>query len=218
MKRDTKILIGLIALLLAVAIIFPQTMLGIPFVAMALGRDRERFAVKGGGLMKSAILASGGVLNTMSDLGWIMESQLVIDKNVIVIKDERGFVVNAIEGGEDWKFDVTLGQVSLDEINLILNGPIVYRHFYYCSQLASGIYQEVYIPLAKITNPVELPFKAGEQRKLKCTIQALIPKGAVTVTPAGFNVPVDCYGIIVENAVKLGEVTTTSGTIFTAAV
>jgi len=218
MKRSTVFSIGLVVLLLAVAVIFPQIAIGIPFVAMALGRDRDRFAVKGGGLMKSAVIASGGVLAAMSDLGWIMESQLVIDKNIIIIKDERGFVVNAISGGEDWKFDITLGQVSVDEINLSKNGSSEYRHFYYCSQLASGIYQEIYIPLAKIINPVELPFKAGEQRKLKCTIQALMPKGAVTVTPAGFNVPVDCYGVIVENAVKLGEVTTVTGTIFTAAV
>lgn len=85
-------------------------------------------------------------------------------------------------------------------------------------KLSNGRFQELYIPLAKITNAVELKFKSPDKRLVKVTIQALMPKGAVTVTPSGLNVPADAYGVLVENAAALGSVTTSTGTIYTAAV
>lgn len=185
---------------------------------MANIKSRDRFNVKGGGLLKSAVIASGGALVTMDDLGYLDESGIMIDPGMVQWDDERGFVINSIPGVETWKFTANLMQSSIDEINLVKNGWNWYRHFYYYVKLANGLFQEMYIPLAKIINSLDLKYKAPDKRLVKVEILALMPKGVVTVVPAELSVPADAYGIIIENAAAKGEVTTATGTIYTAAV
>lgn len=216
MKNIFKIAL-LIAFLVA-CLVVPGFSLGLPFVALALARDRTRINVKGGGLLKTEVIASGGSAVTMLDLGYLDESGLTIERNMTEFRDDKGNVINVISGGEDWKFDIVLQQSSIDEINLVKNSADEFRHFYYQNKLANGRFQEIYIPLAKIINALELKFKAPDKRLIKVTIQALMPKGAVTVTPAAFNVPADAYGVIIESATAQGEITTATGTIYTAAV
>jgi hypothetical protein len=187
---------------------------------MANERNRSRFSVKGGGLLKSAVVASGGALTTMDDLGYLESTDFTVDRKMIEYTDESGSLVNVVSGGEDWRIKTVLMQVGIDEINLILSQGAAYRHFYYCAYLDMlAKYQEIYIPLGRIISPLNLSFKAGEKRNIPIEIVALMPKGAVTVTPAGLNVPAGAYGVIVETATTaLGQVTTSTGTIYTAAV
>jgi hypothetical protein len=187
---------------------------------MSIARNRDRFAVKGGGLLKTAVIASGGALTSMDDMGYLQETDLVIDRKMLEYTHEDGTIVNVISGGEDWRLKPVLYQVGIDEINLIVAQGSSYRHFYYKAYMP-GIdkFQELYIPLARIISPLNFKFKAGERRNIPLEIVALMPTGAVSVTPAGLNVPAGAYGVIVETATTaLGEVTTATGTIYTAAV
>jgi hypothetical protein len=185
---------------------------------MSLIKDRARFNNRGGGLLKSKVIASGGAFTSLDDLGYLDESGLGIDPKIVQWDDERGFVINALPGGEEWRLTTTLMQSGADEIALARSSPSEYRHWYYQAKLANGSYQEIYIPLGKIVSKLDLGFKK-DKRLIKLEILALMPKGIVTVTPAGLSVPADAYGVIVETAVApLGEVTTPSGTIYTAAV
>jgi hypothetical protein len=153
-------------------------------------------------------------------VGYIQETDLIIDRKMTEYVHEDGTIVNVISAGEDWRLKPVLYQVGIDEINLILAQGSAYRHFYYKAYMP-GIdkFQEIYIPLARILSPLNLKFKAGERRNIPLEIVALMPKGAVSVTPAGLSVPADAYGVIVETATTaLGQVTTATGIIYTAAV
>lgn len=208
----------LVVIILGVAIFGAAGLAAVPFVAMALGKNRQTFSNKGGGLLKLRELTSGGALTTMEDIGYLSESGLNIDPKMVEHVDERGFVINALSGGEEWRWKSTLMQVSIDEINTLKTAQNKFFHLYYKSAaLPNGNIQEIYIPLVKIVNVLELSFK-NDKRTIEVEFLALMPKGAVTVTPSGFNVPADSYGTIVENASALGEVTTANGTIYTAAV
>lgn len=204
----------LCALALLLLAVFPPALFALPF-AMALGRDRQRVNVKGGGLWKTEILETGGVLAVMVDIGYMDQTNWSIDRLMQKIVDEKGNVIHVLSGGEDWTFTLILKQTSIDEINFARGDE--FRHFYYQVKLSNGRYQEVYIPLAKVISTTELEFKAPNERKLSVTVQALMPKGAVTVVPAGLSVPADAYGVIVENAAPVGSVTTTNGDVYTAA-
>lgn len=168
--------------------------------------------------MQLAPLTSGGVLTSMDDAGYLDESGLNIDPKMVEWVDERGFVINSLSGGEIWKWTSKLQQSSLAMINLIRSYTSYFHMYYKSAALPNGNVQEIYIPLVKIVNALTLSFKAGEKRLIELELTSLMPKGAVTVTPAGLSVPDSSYGIIVENAVALGPVTTANGTIYTAAV
>ncbi len=201
-----------VGLMILIVALFPF----VPVFAMAQLRDRTRINVKGGSLWKTEVIASGGSATTMLDLGYLHQTSWKIDRFMQKITDEVGNTVHVISGGEDWEFTFQLKQTSIDEINFAKDDS--FRHFYYKVKLSNGRFQEVYIPLAKVSSVVELAFQAPNERLLSVTITAIMPKGAVTVTPSGLNVPADAYGVIVENAAALGEVTTSTGTIYTAAV
>ena len=212
------------AILLLTAFLFVisggiTAMFSLPIIGMALGKDRQKFSNKGGGEVRIAELTSGGAATTMDIVGFVDESGLNIDPKMVQWDDERGFVINSLDAGEEWRFKTKLMQSSIDEINLIKNSRNKYYHLYYKSAaFPNGNIQEVYIPLVKIISVLDLPFKRGEKRMIEVEFLALMPKGAVNVTPAGFNVAADTYGVIVENADALGQVTTPTGTIYTAAV
>ena len=208
----------IVIMILGVAFFGAAGLMAVPFVAMALGKNRQTFSNKGGGLLKIKELTNGGSSTTMDDAGYLSGSGLNIDPKMVEHVDERGFMINAISGGEEWRWKSTLMQVSIDEINLLKTAQNKFFHLYYKSAaLPNGNIQEIYIPLVKIVNVLELPFK-NDKRSIEVEFLALMPKGAVSVTPSGFNVAADSYGTIVENASALGEVTTQTGTIYTAAV
>lgn len=190
----------------------------LPIIGLALQKDRNRFSNKGGGLLKLKEIASGGSFTSMDDIGYLGESGLNIDPKMLEIVDERGFMINSITSGEEWRFKTTILQVSIDEINLLKQAQNKYYHLYYKSAaLPNGNIQEIYIPLVKIVNVLELSFK-NDKRNIQVEFLALMPKAALTVTPSGLSVAADSYGTILEGSSAVGEVTTSSGTIYTTIV
>jgi hypothetical protein len=214
--RSNKGAVALVILIAVLALWLPEVLLGLPVVAMANQKDRERFAVKGGGIAKIKEVASGGAFTTMDFIGYTEETDILIDQDMVEFKDERGFLINLVSSGEMWKVTIQLLQVGIDEINLLKTAANKYFHFYYQAQLRNGNYQEVYIPLCKIMPKVPLNFKPGK-RSIPVEIVALMPKGAITSSPADYNVPADAYGVIIENAAAKGEIVTNTGTLYTAA-
>lgn len=211
-RNQTAILLITAALLILIG--GTTALLSLPVIGMALGKTRQTFSNKGGGLLKIKEIASGGAFTTMDDIGYLEESGLNIDPKMVTHDDERGFIINALSSGEEWRFKTKLMQVSIDEINLLKTSQNKYFHIYYKSAaFPNGNIQEIYIPLVKVISVIDLPFKA-DKRQIEVEFLALMPKAALTVVPAGLSVLVDTYGTIVENAVAVGEVTTTTGTIF----
>lgn len=189
---------------------------------MALGKSRVRINAKGGGiLIKATALTSGGALTTMDDLGYVESVELTDEPSIQEAVDAAGAMANAIEGSRKVTVKAVLLQSSYDEINLVNTAEGKFFHLYIQVKQDNPTvtYQEAYLPLCKITSSLTLGYQANNTRKIEVMFTALMPKGAVTVTPSGLNVAAGLYYVLVDTATTaLGQVTTANGTIYTAAV
>lgn len=189
---------------------------------MALGKSRTRINSKGKGvLLKLAEIASGGALTSMDDVGYLTDCSIVVEDAMVDSVDAGGQMINSQSGSEKVTIKGTLKQTSADEINLVNNAGNKFHHAYLQVQLDSPTvtYQEWYAPVCKIKPGVTLEFKSATERTIALEIVLLMPKGAVSVTPAGLNVAAGSYYTFAETATTpLGQVTTSTGTIYTAAV
>lgn len=205
------------AVILVLAILHPEVAVLFPAIGMALAKDRLRFAVKGFISIKVKELTSGGAATTMDFLGYTESTDFMIDHEMVEYRDEEGYLRHRLSSQETWRKTIQLLQLGIDEINLLKTANGKFFHVYGVARLVNGNYQEIYMPLCTISPKVDLKFLAGK-RSMPVEITALMPKGAVTVTPADYNVAADTYGVIIENAAAKGEITTATGTIYTAAV
>lgn len=189
---------------------------------MALGKSRVRINAKGGGiLLKAYELASGGAVTAMNDLGYVESVELMDEPSMQEAVDAAGAMANAVEGSRKVTVKAVLMQSGYDEINLVNTAEGKFFHVYLQVKQDNPTvtYQEAYIPLAKITSALTLSYQANNTRKIEVVFTALMPKGAVSVTPAGLNVAAGLYYVLVDTATTaLGQVTTATGTIYTAAV
>jgi hypothetical protein len=185
---------------------------------MALQKDRTRLNVKGGGLLKIRQLTSGGAETTMLDVGYLDETTFTIEGDFTVSQSEDGQVVEALTSGEVVKIKSVLKQSTKDEIDVIATAEGKYFHAYYYCVLGNGNYQEIYIALCKINPNLSLEYKRGTERKVPIEIVALTPKGTVTVTPSAFNTTPPAVFVMTEAGSAYGQVTTATGTIYSAAV
>jgi hypothetical protein len=186
---------------------------------MALGKDRTRINVKGGGLFKIEEITSGGVLTSMRDLGFIQSCDFTDVHSMVESVSADGKLLNNQSGGNKPEMSVVLMQTTADEINLLANLQNKLYHVYYQVLLDGPTvrYQEIYAPCCRISQGLTLKFASATMRTLEVKVSILWPKTAVTVTPAGLSVPAGQYYTIAETATTpLGEVTTATGTIYTA--
>jgi hypothetical protein len=189
---------------------------------MALGKSRLRINARGRGiLVKAYELTSGGAITTMSDLGYVESAELMDEPNMVESVDAAGDMAQIIEGSRKATLKVVLKQTTYDEINFVNGSTDKLYHVYLQVKLdnTTTTYQEVYIPLARITGNLTLSYANSTERKIELVFTALMPKGVVTVTPAGLSVPAGYYYTLADTATTaLGQVTTANGTVYTAAV
>jgi len=188
---------------------------------MSLGKYRNRINSRAKAYsLKLYELASGGAVTAMSDIGYIESAELVDEPSLVESVDAAGDLVNSIVGSQKATLKVVLKQTSYDEINLVNTAGDKPFHVYLQVKLddPTTTFQELYIPLAKITSPLTLSYAAGTERKIEITFTMLMPKGTVTVTPAGLSVAAGKYYALVDTAATaLGAPTTANGTVYTAA-
>jgi hypothetical protein len=188
---------------------------------MALGRNRTRINIKGGGLFKIEQIASGGALTSMRDVGFIKSVDFEDAHNMVESVSADGKFLNIQSGGNKPTMTVVLLQTTADEIGLLANLQNLLWHCYYQVLLDGPVvtYQEIYAPCCRITQGLTLKYASATERTLELKVSILWPKATVTVTPAGLSVPFGSSYTVVETATTpLGEVTTATGTIYTAAV
>jgi len=189
---------------------------------MALGKSRLTISARGRGItLKAYELTSGGAATTMTDLGYCSSVEFVDDPGTVEHVDAAGDMVQTNEGQRKVTLKAILKQSSYDEINLITGASGKFYHVYLHIKAdnPTATLQEIYIPLAKITSALTLNYASATERTIECTFTALMPKGAVSVTPAGLNVAAGLYYVLVDTATTaLGQVTTATGTLYTAAV
>jgi hypothetical protein len=201
-------------LLLLCLFVFP---LAIPFVALALARDRTRQDVNGGGLLKVRQI-SPTPADPWLDLGFLGGTDFGDEHSIIKWIDEVGNVINAQTGQREAGIKSILYQTSIDEINLLKNARGQYFDvYYYKKNLETGKIQEISACCCKLKPGPVLSMKSNSQRTLALEIYFLAPKAAFTRTPIGFNVVADEPYVIAEQAsTPLGAPTDTASSLATA--
>ena len=189
---------------------------------MALGRNRQRINVKAKEYaIKIRQLTSGGAETTMLDIGLLTSIKFSQVPNMVDSKDAGGDLVHSQEGSRMVLLEGVMKQTTKEEIEAVKDTSGKFYHAYMIARLDNGTvyYQEFYIPLCIIEPAIVLDYVSDTERTIAFKAKALMPKAAVTVTPAGFNVAAETYYTMTETATTaLGQVTTAAGTIYTAAV
>lgn len=216
MKPKSLIILLAFIILVVVCVIAPTlSLIGVPFFAMALSRDRTRINVKGGGLAKIREI-SPTQTDGLSDLGYLGGSDVNDEHNVIEIVDETGSLIDALSGGQKAYMKTVLKQTSADEINLLRNAVGKYYDFYYYAKLNNGRFQELSAIPCKIKPGQVLSYKSATERTIEVTIYFLNPKAAATRAPVAYNVIADQPYVLIEGAAATGvptEITTTFTTL-----
>lgn len=207
--------LAFLALLIACFLVPAWPVLGLPLIGLALGRDRTRINVKGGGLLKLRE-TSPTQTDTFSDAGYLGGTDLNDEHNMLEIIDEVGNLIDALSGGRKAMLKGILKQTSIDEINLLKNAVGKYYDAYYYVKLNNGRFQELTAIPCKIKPGPVLSFKSATERTIELTIYFLAPKASATRAPVAYNVTVDEPYVLIEGAAATGvptEATTTFGTL-----
>ena len=189
-------------------------LLAIPVIGMALGKDRRRVNVKGGGLLRLREI-SPSQTDTFSDVGYLGGSGLNDEHSMIEIIDEVGNLIDALSGARKAVFTTTLKQSTLDEINLLKNAVGKYYDLYYYVKLANGSIQELTAIPVKIKAGPVLEYKSATERTIQVTIYMLAPKATATRAPTVYNVTVDEPYVLIENGSAQGAPTEATSTFAT---
>jgi hypothetical protein len=187
-------------------------MLALP-VFGAVTRDRTRFNVKGGGMLKLRQI-SPAASNTFLDVGYLGGTDFNDTKTNVTQKDEKGIVVNFNESEQEVILKSLLKQTGIDEIGLLKGSTGIYYEAYYSALLTNGNTQELNFPCCKVDASVKLGYKPGD-RMLDITIHALAVKAAFVRNPVGYNIAADQAYVLVENAVALGAPADTAAAVAT---
>ena len=187
---------------------------------MALGKQRIRTNVKGGGTLKLRILHPTPV-DVFTDVGYLGGTNLDDTRNMVQTMDERGLVIDYEEGSSEPVLKCVLHQSAADEINLVKDADGKYYEAYYVVKTAEGKFQELDIPIVKIKCGAILEFAAAKERTidLEMHMLAVVTIGAtITRAPTGFNMDttVNPYYVLVENAAAINAPSDAGATVKTA--
>lgn len=154
---------------------------------MALGLDRRRINVKGGGQLFVREIDPTPAAS-LSSVGFIDSDNFIDEHSIVESVDSKGDFIDAKSGARKVTIKSVLKQTSKDEIDLMTSLALGrYYEAYYVVQLNNGSYQEFVAPVCRIIPGVNLEFKSATERHIELTIQVLAPKAALTRTPSAYN-------------------------------
>ena len=165
---------------------------------MALAKDRSRISVRGGGDLRVRPLKP-----TPNDTWLVLGYQggTTIDDGYSMVEcvDEKGLLIEYLDGQEIVKVTGKLMQSTIDEINHLKVVGTLWE-MYYCVKLANGNYQEYSFPLTRFSFGPTLAMEANKLRDIPFETRCLAVKAAMTRTPTAFNIAVDQAYVLTENA------------------
>jgi len=178
---------------------------------MALGKARTSFNVRGGGLLKTREL-----IPTPSDpwveLGYIQNTQFADEHVMVEAQDERGLMIDWIDGGQGVVISGNLMQSAIDEVNFFKGLSLKYHDLYYYVPLANGQFMEV-VAIGRFKPGFTLAFAAATLRALPFEFHCLPAKIALTRAPTTFNFAINDMYVVTQNAAAQNAPTDTAATI-----
>lgn len=176
-------------------------------------RDRSKIIAKGGGTLYLRELKAG---ESFWDAGYLSEVSLASDVELAKVIDGAGNLLDEKETGKTITLSATLLQSSKEEIDKILNASEKYFDVFYSVKVKDDLFQEIYIPLAKVRPKGTVTYKA-EARTLAIEIVALMGKHTndetVTTQNGSITVKVGTYFTLIEGSSSVGLPTTPAETI-----
>lgn len=166
---------------------------------MALGFDRRRISVKGGGTLKIRQIDPTPAA-TFDTLGFITDTTFADEHTLVESVDDAGRYIDAKSGAQKVTLTTTLMQTTKEEIDTMKTAEGKYFEVYYVVQLNNANYQELLFPVCRIEPGATLEYKSATQRTIAIKIHALAPATALTRTPTTWNSSQWQYYVLYENA------------------
>jgi hypothetical protein len=216
MNFKTKLLI-LAGLFLALAFFHPITMLGLPVIGMALGKDRSRINVRGGGTLLMRELKPTAT-DGFSDMGVVESIVLSDESGMIDIPDAEGNALEYLQGSRRVGIEITLAQTSKDEVDFVTNCGGKYYDVFYAVPMEDLTTQSISFCLVKFKPGNQLTFAGSTKRTCKLTGVALAPKAAFTRTPTAFNIVKNAPFVVYQNLTPGATPSDTASSVATAII
>jgi hypothetical protein len=169
---------------------------------MALGTDRRRINVKGGGILQVREIDPTPNDN-FSSLGFIKSDTFLDEHSMVESIDSKGDQIDNKSGGHAVTWTSVLMQTSKDEIDLMADAEAKYYEVYYRVQLNNGDYQMIVFPVCRIKPGFSLEFQSATERTIELEIRALAPAIALAArTPsAEYDTAVwEAYSLVESSA------------------
>jgi hypothetical protein len=169
---------------------------------MALGFNRRRINVKGGGTLQ--VREVDPTPGSWQTIGFIKDSTFVLEPQMVESIDDKGDQIDNKIGGKKASWRATLMQSSKDEYQLVKDAEEKIYEMYYHVLNADGNHFEVVFPLVRIKPGFESSFQAATERGIQVEFYALAPATALTRTPTAYNSLQWEPFVISENASEQG--------------
>lgn len=213
---NIKHLIILAGLLLVLFLIFgAPALLGLPVIGMALGKDRSRINVRGGGDILIRELKPTPV-DAFTNLGIVEKFEIIPDLGMMEIPDAEGNLLDWLSGLKKFGVNITLAQSSKEEIDFVNNAGGKYFDVLYNVPMEDTTTQQFSICLLKIAPGTPLTFAGSTKRPVVLSGMALAPSAAYTRTPTAFNIVKNVPIVIYQNATPAATPTDVAATLYAA--
>jgi len=183
---------------------------------MALGKSRIKTNIKGGGALKLRML-SPTPADTFSDAGYLNSTDVDDVRNMMESSDERGLVIDYLEGSSAPVLRSVLKQSGIDEITLVKDADGKYYEAYYAVTTKEGKVQEYDFFIVKIKPGAVLKFAAATERTIELEMHMLAVNASASITrnPVAYNMDpaVNPYYVLTENATAQGAPADTGATV-----
>lgn len=185
---------------------------------MALGKNRRRINVKGGGEFLIRELAPTPS-DTFLDLGFIESVELNDDNQMVDIADAEGNLLDYLGGLRSLGVKITLAQSSFDELDWLLNTSGKYFDALYNVYLEGlAEWQSWSFPVFKVKPGGALTFAGATKRSPIAECRSVAPKAALVRTPTALNVTAWKPVVLYQNAVKVTTPSDTASSVATALI
>lgn len=181
---------------------------------MALGKLRTSINVRGGGLLKTRELIPAPT-DGWSDLGYIQSTQVADTHTMVDAQDERGLMIDWIDGGQGVVISGNLMQSAIDEVTFFKTLSLKYHDLYYYVPLANGQFMEV-VAIGRFKPGFTLAFAAATLRALPFEFHCLPAKIALTRAPTTFNFAINDMYVVTQNASAQNAPTDTATSVAAA--
>jgi len=183
---------------------------------MALAKARTKINAKGYGYLLVREI-SPTPSNSWLDVGYIQVTDFEDTRESVEAVDERGWLVDNLEGGQRVKLTTQLMQSNIDVIAFLKAAGPKYYEIMYKGTTADTQYQKMN-GIGKVTGGLTMKFAANSLRTISLVISMLPWRTAMARTPTDYNVALGDFYVWIEAGSDTAMPSDTAADVATAAL